>query len=117
MWEKAVDYLNDKYNPNPPMTLIPSGQALATLYDSIQSGAFPGATTIDQFFDDRIHGNDTVRYLVACVNYAAVTGRSPVGLTNEPKKLVGRIFWLYFTIDGSQAAEHCLEYRLLISAQ
>ena len=92
MWEKAVDYLNDKYNPNPPMTLIPSGQAMATLYDSIEAGAFPGASSIDQFFDDRIHGNDTVRYLVACVNYAAVTGRSPVGLTNEPKKWWGGSF-------------------------
>ena len=85
MWEKAVDFLNEKYQPSQPVRLIPSGQALAMLYDSIEAGHIAGVHSIDDVFLDRIHGNDTVRYLVACVNYASLTGESPVGLTNEPK--------------------------------
>lgn len=83
MWESAVDTFNARNNPPVPMKLIPAGQALGLLYDRIYDGQIPGITTIEQVFDDDIHGNDTVRYLVACVHYATLFERSPVGLTNE----------------------------------
>ena len=92
MWESAVDFINDKYSPTFPVRLIPSGQALAALYDSIDAGVLPGISSIDQVFEDRIHGNDTIRYLVACVNYASLTRRSPIGLSHELKNWWGGDF-------------------------
>lgn len=92
MWERAIDFINDKYSPDPPMQLIPSGQALAALDDSIRAGRVQGVSSMDQFFEDRIHGNDSLRYLVACVNYASVMRRSPIGLTHETKTWWGGDF-------------------------
>lgn len=83
MWESAVDTFNARNNPAFPMKLIPAGQALGLFYDKIHNGEIPGITNIEQVFDDNIHGNDTVRYLVTCVHYATLFERSPVGLTNE----------------------------------
>jgi len=92
MWESAIDFINDKYQPQPPAILIPSGQALASFYDSIEAGVVDGIHDIHDVFEDNIHGNDTIRYLVACVNYASVTKRSPIGLTNQPKRWWGGNF-------------------------
>lgn len=92
MWESAVDFINDKYQLQTKAILIPSGQALATFYDSIEAGKIQGIQHIDQVFEDDIHGNDTIRYLVACVNYASITKRSPIGLTNQPKRWWGGDF-------------------------
>ncbi len=83
MWESAVDTFNTRNNPVHPMKLIPAGQAVGLFYDKIYNGEIPGITSIEDVFDDNIHGNDTLRYLVACVHYATLFERSPVGLTNE----------------------------------
>lgn len=83
MWESAIDTFNLRNNPTNPIKLIPAGQAMGLLYDKIYNNEVPGITTIEQVFEDDIHANDTVRYMMACVHYATLFERSPVGLTNE----------------------------------
>jgi len=83
MWESVVDYLNDKFNPTYPVCLIPVGQALAQLHDSIQAGAVPGITDITDLFSDNIHFTDQGKYFVACVHFATLFGINPHGLINQ----------------------------------
>lgn len=83
MWEGVVNYLNTKFKPSDPVCLIPSGQALARLYDSIQVGALPGIAKIEDIFADRIHLNDIGKYFVACTHFAAIHQKSPEGLTRQ----------------------------------
>lgn len=89
MWESIVDTLNDRFSPEKPVCLIPAGQGLATLYDSIYAGAIPGISSIDDLFDDDIHINDLARYFVACIHFAMIHGKSPVGLTNQLHNMWG----------------------------
>ena len=83
MWESVVDTLNNRYNPINPVCLIPGGQGLAALYDSIQVGSVPGINSIDDLFSDKIHLNDVGKYFIACIHFATIHGVSPVGLTNQ----------------------------------
>ncbi len=83
MWESVVDTLNAKYSPTIPVCLIPGGQGLARLYDSIQVGAVPGISNITQLFNDNIHLTDVGKYFMACIHFASIHGKSPVGLTNQ----------------------------------
>lgn len=89
MWESVVDTLNQRFNPSNPVCLIPAGQGLATLYDSIQTGAIPGISTINDLFADDIHLNDLGRYFVACIHFAMIYGISPVGLTHQLHNMWG----------------------------
>lgn len=91
MWESVVDKFNSK-NPSQKMQLIPVGQALGNLYDAIERKKVPGINSMRDFFTDDIHVNDTLRYFNACVHYAVLFDRSPIGLTNEPKRLNGEPF-------------------------
>ncbi len=83
LWESFVDTLNVRHQPTHPAKLIPAGQALARLYDEIEAGNLNGISRIRDVFEDRIHGNDIVRYLVACTFYATLYEQSPSGLTNQ----------------------------------
>jgi hypothetical protein len=83
MWESVVDTLNARFNPAIPICLIPGGQGLAALYDSIQIGAMPDLTDIEDVFSDDIHLNDTGKYYMACIHFAMIHETSPVGLTNQ----------------------------------
>lgn len=83
MWESVVDTLNARYKPTNPVCLIPAGQGLAALYDSIQVGAIPGITEIEDLFSDNIHLNDVGKYYVACIHFAMIHKTSPIGLTNQ----------------------------------
>jgi len=83
MWESVVDTLNARFSPADPVCLIPAGQGLAALYDSIQVGVVPGIDHIEDLFSDRIHLNDVGKYFVACIHFAAIHQQSPVGLTNQ----------------------------------
>lgn len=83
MWESVVDTLNARFNPTDPVCLIPAGQGLAALYDSIQAGVIPDITDIEDLFTDDIHLNDTGKYFVACIHFATIHETSPVGLTNQ----------------------------------
>jgi hypothetical protein len=77
-WEIIVDSVNAHQTGN-DMLLIPGGQAMARLNDSIIAGAVPGISDIRSFFDDDIHMNDTGNYFIACVQFATIYGVSPVG--------------------------------------
>jgi len=83
MWESVVDTLNQRFAPATPVCLIPAGQGLAALYDSIQVGAIPGIGSINDLFSDNIHLNDVGKYFVACIHFSMLHGVSPVGLTNQ----------------------------------
>ncbi len=83
MWESVLDTINNRYNPVNPICMIPAGQGLARLYDSIEAGAVPGITDISQLFSDDIHLTDQGKYFVACVHFAMIHRTSPVGLTRQ----------------------------------
>lgn len=83
MWESAVDYLNQKYQPDIPVCLIPAGQGLARLHDAILEGTVPGLDSIGDIFSDDIHLTDIGKYFVACIHFAMIHRTSPVGLTHQ----------------------------------
>jgi len=83
MWESVVDTLNSRYNPSTPVCLIPGGQGLARLYDSIQFGNVPGINSINEIFSDDIHLTDVGKYFIACIHFASIHNKSPIGLTNQ----------------------------------
>jgi len=85
MWESVVDTLNSRLSPTNQVCMIPAGQALAQLYDSIAVGSVPGITSIDDLFSDDIHLTNVGKYFVACVHFSTIFGVSPVGLTNQTK--------------------------------
>ncbi|WP_164659678.1 hypothetical protein [Tropicibacter sp. Alg240-R139] len=85
VWEGIVEAVNAERSPDvQPMQLIPAGQAMALLADEITAGAVPGVDRIDDVFSDTIHPNDLGFYFLTMVQYAAVTGESPLGL---PRRL------------------------------
>ena len=83
MWESVIDTLNARFKPEVPVCLIPGGQGLAMLYDSIQAGAVPGISSMNQLFSDDIHLSDVGKYFIACIHFATIHGTSPEGLTNQ----------------------------------
>lgn len=85
MWESVVDTLNKRHKPTNPVCLIPAGQGLARLYDSIQLGRVPEISSIEDLFSDDIHLTDIGKYFVACVHFGTLYGKSPVGLTHQTK--------------------------------
>jgi hypothetical protein len=60
--------------------LIPAGQAMGRLADSIRAGALPGIGDIKEMFSDDIHPNGKGIYFIAMVQLAVITGKSPEGL-------------------------------------
>ncbi|MFK7837220.1 MAG: hypothetical protein AB8B60_13460 [Sulfitobacter sp.] len=74
------------------VALIPAGQALARLHDEIAAGQVAGVDTIAALFDDDIHLNDMGHYFVAMVQYATLTGQSPLGLPGDFKDKFGKAF-------------------------
>lgn len=92
MWEGVVDYLNNKFKPTPPVCLIPGGQALGILHDSIQSGKVPGLKNISELFSDDIHLTDQGKYFMACVHFSTLFGRSPEGLPHQLYSMWGATF-------------------------
>ncbi len=89
MWESVVDTLNNRYNPTIPICLIPVGQGLAALYDSIVANVIPGITSIEDLFDDDIDVNDIGKYFIACIHFATIHKKSPVGLSNQLQNMWG----------------------------
>ena len=83
MWESVVDTLNRRYPLQNPICLIPGGQGLAAMYDSIQTGTVPGISSMSDLFSDDIHLNDSGKYYIACIHFAMIHGKSPEGLTNQ----------------------------------
>ena len=82
LWQGIVDYVNANAPPGAiPMRLIPAGQAMALLADDIAGGA--DLPPISDFFTDEIHLSDLGHYYVSLVQYATVTGKSPLGLPHR----------------------------------
>ncbi|CAM2005936.1 PKD domain-containing protein [Acanthopleuribacter pedis] len=79
LWESIMEDVNATRD-NDAMYLIPAGQALRNLILMMEGGQIPGYTNRTQLFVDDIHMNDQGNYLIACVMYAALYRRSPVGL-------------------------------------
>ncbi|MEW6056985.1 MAG: hypothetical protein AB1540_10255 [Bdellovibrionota bacterium] len=83
-WERIVDQINAANPVGRRMLLVPAGQAMGLLVDRMESGRVPGLTSRTQVFQsDGIHPNDIGNYFVACVQYATIYRRSPVGLMNR----------------------------------
>ena len=81
-WQGIADAMNaDMPDTAAPVRVIPVGQALGRLADAIAAGEIPGLSSIADLFADDIHLTATGNAFVAMVQYAALTGRSPVGLS------------------------------------
>ncbi|WP_072747131.1 hypothetical protein [Oceanicella actignis] len=77
-WQGIVDHVNANRAPGQPeMQLIPAGQAMARMHDTIAAGQVPGLNDISDLFADTIHLNDLGNYFMAMVHYAAIYGRDP----------------------------------------
>jgi len=70
---------------------LPAAGALAELVDRATAGQVPAITqrsradTIALLFSDKVHATRVGTYYIACVTYAAVYGRSPVGGWHPPE--------------------------------
>ncbi|TMM49320.1 hypothetical protein [Sulfitobacter sabulilitoris] len=82
----------------PGMRIIPAGQAMARLLDLIAAGDVAGLDRIEDVFSDDIHPNAIGHYFVAMVEYAVLSGQSPLGLPHALSDRWGRSF------DGPDAA-------------
>lgn len=101
-WRSVIHHVNAKKGLNgKPMALLPAGQAMLALSLAIERDDVPGVTSIDEFFDDEVHLNDRGHYFVAALQYAVLTGKSPVGL---PIRLRNQWGNLYQTPDHELAA-------------
>ncbi len=95
-WESIADSINLIHTN--PMLVIPGGQALGRLADSIQSGSVPGLTSILDLFVDESHLDARGNYMIACVMYAVIHGTSPVGLPNQLTDQYGNLYTVYPTL-------------------
>jgi len=78
LWAEQVDAINAAHE-GPDMLLIPGGAGMAALHDAIAAGRVPGMSDIGEVFEDDIHLTDVGNYFIACVVYATIYRRSPVG--------------------------------------
>ncbi len=83
-WQGVVNTVNaSRKGDTPEMALIPAGQAMARLQDLIAEGAVDGLGDIRDVFEDDIHPNDIGFYFLTMLQYAVLTGESPVGLPHR----------------------------------
>jgi hypothetical protein len=96
-WESIADSIN--LNHENPMLVIPGGQALGRLSDTIQSGAVSGLSSVFDLFDDEYHLDSRGNYFIACVMYSVIHGMSPVGLPNQLTNQFGNPYTIYPTTE------------------
>lgn len=94
-WESIADSIN-LIHAN-PMLIIPGGQAIGRLGDSIESGVVPGLTSVFDLFADEHHLDNRGNYFIACVMYSVIHGASPVGLPNQLDDPFGTPYAVYPT--------------------
>jgi hypothetical protein len=86
--------LNDKLQTNQKrqvVYLVPAGHAVLTLRDKVGQGKVPGIVKQSELFRDATgHGKGAVTLLTTYCYYAAIYGRSPVGLP-VPSTLKGQV--------------------------
>lgn len=93
LWQGIAGHINANRLPGQPEAqIIPAGQGMAALYDAIAAGQVPGATSIRDFFSDNIHLNDAGTYYMSLVQFAAVTGLSPVGIPSDLRDIYGNAY-------------------------
>lgn len=93
LWQSIVDDVNATHSGgSPDMALLPAGQAMAQLYDEIAAGAVAGLEDISDVFVDDIHPSDIGFYFLTMVQFAVLTGQSPVGLPHQLKSRYGEAF-------------------------
>lgn len=95
-WESIADSINLIHSNE--MLIIPCGQAMARLADSIAIGAIPGLSSIFDLFVDEHHLDDRGNYFVACVVYSVIHGVSPEGLPNQLTNRFGSLYTVYPTV-------------------
>ena len=79
-WQSIANSLNAvRPADDAQVVLVPGGQAMGRLYDSIVAGQGMGLRSIKDVFIDNIHLNDTGNWLISLVQFSAITGRSAVG--------------------------------------
>ncbi|UWR45686.1 hypothetical protein [Phaeobacter inhibens] len=86
-WQNVVDTVNRKTGGD--IKLLKAGQAMARLDDAIQAGTVPGLSRIGEVFADDIHPNDLGFYFLSALQYAVLTGQSPVGLPHQLRSAWG----------------------------
>ncbi|KIN73197.1 hypothetical protein [Sulfitobacter guttiformis] len=92
-WESIVALLRKgQAGADSRVQLIPAGQALGRLDDAIEADEVPGLQSISDVFDDDIHLNARGHYFVSMVQYAILTGASPIGLPHTVKDRFGQTF-------------------------
>jgi hypothetical protein len=79
------------------MLIIPGGQALSRLSDSIDNGYVPGLDSIFELFTDHHHLDLRGNYFIACVMYSVIHGTSPIGLPNRLTTQYGNLVSTYPT--------------------
>ncbi|MFT5355591.1 MAG: hypothetical protein ACI9KE_002810 [Polyangiales bacterium] len=81
-YDQIVDGVNARFDGR-DMLIIPGGQAMGALVDSIRAGDVPGVSDEGALFVDDIHLTPLGWYFIACVHYATIYQRSPVGVPVE----------------------------------
>ncbi|MFT4961865.1 MAG: hypothetical protein ACI92Z_002959 [Paracoccaceae bacterium] len=93
VWQSIVNDVNTAHSgSSPDMVLLPAGQAMALLYDEIAAGEVTGIGDIRELFSDDIHPNDIGFYYLTMVQFAVLTGQSPVGLPYQLKSKYGKAY-------------------------
>ena len=84
-YERAVQATEQNYlaqnGQAVDIQIIPAALGIRDLIREMEGGRVPGYTSRQQIFEDVVHLNDLGNYFVACMVFASVFERSPVGAT------------------------------------
>ncbi|MFM2385725.1 MAG: hypothetical protein RL660_482 [Bacteroidota bacterium] len=100
LWEGIADSVAAKFPGR--VFVIPAGQALARLSDSIDAGKVAGLDSIEQLFTDDIHLSNSGNYFIACVMFSVIHGISPANLPNQLTDEWGSLYSSYPTVSQAQ---------------
>ena len=103
LWEGIADSINLIHNRE--MLIIPAGQAMGRLHDSIVANSVPGITSMSQLFVDDIHLSFTGIYFIACVMYGVIHKESPLGLPNQLTDEWGLLYTDYPTVAQAEVMQ------------
>jgi hypothetical protein len=92
LWTGIVNDVRSKNPTESNIFMVPAGQAMYKLTNSINAGNLPGISNFTDLFRDDIHLTNKGNYFVACVMYATIFGESPVGLSTDLKNKYGDLY-------------------------
>ncbi|AOL22386.1 hypothetical protein Ga0102493_111358 [Erythrobacter litoralis] len=97
-WTGIVDEVNAQLGPGqPPVRLVPAGQAMGLLHDRIETGQVPGVSDISDVFIDDIHPNAIGNYFITLVQFATIYGMKPdvlpsaLGVDSSPSPALAEV--------------------------